>query len=190
MSAAPYCAVSPAAAAASARRSRGRSRRSAPCCCWSGRDAARLAATAQAVERPGLDCRFVLADLTTAAGRDAVVHAASGLDVNLLINNAGTSEFAWFAGQSEAAVERILDVNALAPMLLTQRLLPQLQRRPERDDRQRRLDLRLPRLPGLRELQREQVCAARLHRGAAPRAGRRAGPRPVLRAARHAHGAQ
>jgi len=94
-----------------------------------GRDAARLAATAQAVERPGLDCRFVLADLTTAAGRDAVVHAASGLDVNLLINNAGTSEFAWFADQSEAAVERILDVNALAPMLLTQRLLPQLQRR-------------------------------------------------------------
>ena len=94
-----------------------------------GRDAARLAATAQAVERPGLDCRFVLADLATAAGRDAVVHAASGLDVNLLINNAGTSEFAWFADQSEAAVERILDVNALAPMLLTQRLLPQLQRR-------------------------------------------------------------
>ena len=94
-----------------------------------GRDAARLAATAKAVERPGLDCRVVLADLTTAEGRDAVAQAASGFDINLLINNAGTSEFAWFADQSEASVERILDVNVLAPMLLTQRLLPQLQRR-------------------------------------------------------------
>jgi short-subunit dehydrogenase len=94
-----------------------------------GRDAARLAATAKAVERPGLACRVVLADLTTAAGRDAVAQAASGFDINLLVNNAGTSEFAWFADQSEASIERILDVNALAPMLLTQRLLPQLQRR-------------------------------------------------------------
>jgi short-subunit dehydrogenase len=94
-----------------------------------GRDAARLAATAKAVERPGLDCRVVPADLTTAEGRDAVVQAASGFDINLLINNAGASEFAWFADQSEASIERILDVNVLAPMLLTQRLLPQLQRR-------------------------------------------------------------
>jgi len=94
-----------------------------------GRDAGRLAATAKAVERPGLACRVVLADLTTPEGRDAVVQAASGFDINLLINNAGTSEFAWFADQGEASIERILDVNALAPMLLTQRLLPQLQRR-------------------------------------------------------------
>jgi len=94
-----------------------------------GRDAARLAATAKAVERPGLACRVVPADLTTAEGRDAVAQAASRFDINLLINNAGTSEFAWFADQSEASVERILDVNVLAPMLLTQRLLPQLQRR-------------------------------------------------------------
>jgi short-subunit dehydrogenase len=94
-----------------------------------GRDAARLAATAKAVARPGLACRIVLADLTTAEGRDAVAQAASGFDIDLLINNAGTSEFAWFTDQSEASVERILDVNALAPMLLTQRLLPQLQRR-------------------------------------------------------------
>jgi short-subunit dehydrogenase len=94
-----------------------------------GRDAARLAATARAVERPGLACHVVLADLTTAEGRNAVAQAASGFDIDLLINNAGTSEFAWFADQSEASVERILDVNALAPMLLTQRLLPQLQRR-------------------------------------------------------------
>jgi len=94
-----------------------------------GRDAARLAATAKAVERPGLACRVVPADLTTAEGRDAVAQAASRFDINLLINNAGTSEFAWFADQSEASVERILDVNVLAPMLLTQRLLPQFQRR-------------------------------------------------------------
>ena len=94
-----------------------------------GRDATRLLAAKNAVARPGLVCHIVLADLTTAAGREAVAQAASGFDINLLINNAGISEFAWFADQSEASVERILDVNALAPMLLAQRLLPQLQRR-------------------------------------------------------------
>jgi short-subunit dehydrogenase len=94
-----------------------------------GRDAERLATTAQAIERPGLVCRVVLADLTTAAGRDTVAQAAEAHDIDLLINNAGTSEFAWFADQKAESIERILDVNVLAPMLLTQRLLPQLQRR-------------------------------------------------------------
>jgi len=94
-----------------------------------GRDGPRLAATAQAVARPGLSCHTVQADLATAEGRAAVVRAAAAFDINLLINNAGTSEFAWFVDQTDDAIERIVDVNVLAPMLLTRRLLPQLQRR-------------------------------------------------------------
>jgi short-subunit dehydrogenase len=93
-----------------------------------GRDEARLAATARAVAKPGLHCQTVRADLATAAGRAAVVDAAAAFDLDLLINNAGTSEFAWFADQDDDAIERILTVNVLAPMLLTRRLLPQLQR--------------------------------------------------------------
>jgi len=94
-----------------------------------GRDGPRLAATAQAVARPGLSCHTVQADLATAEGRAAVVKAAAAFDIDLLINNAGTSEFAWFVDQTDDAIERIVEVNVLAPMLLTRRLLPQLQRR-------------------------------------------------------------
>jgi short-subunit dehydrogenase len=97
-----------------------------------GRDPARLARVERELLRAGARCRAVAADLTTGAGRDAVVRAC--LDtrggVDLLINNAGTSEFAWVADQTDEALERILRVNALAPMQLTRRLLPVLQAQP------------------------------------------------------------
>ena len=94
-----------------------------------GRDVARLERVERAVRRPGLVCRLVSADLTTVAGREAVARAAAELPggPDLLINNAGTGEFAWFTDQSEESIARILGVNALAPMLLTRRLLPLLQ---------------------------------------------------------------
>jgi short-subunit dehydrogenase len=97
-----------------------------------GRDAARLAQLEQKIALPGLHVRIVQADLTTVAGRDAIARAAverpGGVD--LLINNAGVSEFAWFGDQNDEAVARILGVNALAPMLLTRRLLSTLQLQP------------------------------------------------------------
>jgi short-subunit dehydrogenase len=86
-----------------------------------GRDAARLSSLQK-------NATVVSADLTTAAGRDAVARAAQG--VNLLVNNAGVSEFTSFAGQSDASMERILATNALAPMQLTRRLLPVLLAQP------------------------------------------------------------
>jgi short-subunit dehydrogenase len=70
----------------------------------------------------------VAADLATAAGRDAVARAAT--DANLLVNNAGVSEFIGLAEQPDAAMERIFAVNVLAPMQLTRRLLPALLAQP------------------------------------------------------------
>lgn len=70
----------------------------------------------------------VAADLTTAAGREAVADAATG--ANLLVNNAGVGAFAEFSRQSEAALERIVATNVLAPMQLTRRLLPGLLAQP------------------------------------------------------------
>jgi short-subunit dehydrogenase len=81
-----------------------------------GRDAGRLPAM------PG--CRLVAADITTPAGLDTVARAATG--VNLLVNNAGVSDFSTFATQDEVAMERIVATNVLAPMRLTRRLLPTL----------------------------------------------------------------
>lgn len=71
--------------------------------------------------------RIVVGDATQAATLDAVAAAASELGgVNLLINNAGINDFHAFQSQDPAALRNLLDVNLLAPMLLTQRLLPQL----------------------------------------------------------------
>lgn len=89
-----------------------------------GRNAARLAETAAAA---GPVARTLVADLATPQGRDAA--ALPG--INLLINNAGAGEFAWLEDQSDAALERIVETNVLAPMQLTRRLLPELGRRPE-----------------------------------------------------------
>ena len=71
--------------------------------------------------------RIVVGDATQPATLDAVVAAASELGgVNLLINNAGINDFHAFQSQDPAALRNLLEVNLLAPMLLTQRLLPQL----------------------------------------------------------------
>lgn len=94
-----------------------------------GRDAARLSKLRHALARSGSRTETVAADLTTDSGRDTVMRAAMAAPggIDLLINNAGSSEFAWLTDQSDEAIERILQINAVAPMQLTRRLLPLLQ---------------------------------------------------------------
>jgi short-subunit dehydrogenase len=89
-----------------------------------GRDALRLAESAAAA---GSVARPLVADLSTPQGRDSVCLPG----MNLLINNAGTGDFSWLERQDDATLERILETNALVPMQLTRRLLPELARRPE-----------------------------------------------------------
>ncbi|HEX5768355.1 MAG TPA: SDR family oxidoreductase [Burkholderiales bacterium] len=99
----------------------------APCCdelLLVGRNAERLAETAAAA---GPCARTLVADLATPQGRDAAVLPG----INLLIHNAGAGEFAWLESQGDAALERIVATNVLAPMQLTRRLLPELRRAPE-----------------------------------------------------------
>jgi len=95
-----------------------------------GRDPEKLAALVQDIRRwtPLVEVRTVRADLGTAAGRTEVFGAAAALPggVNLLINNAGVGQLAWFEDQDEAQIERIVQTNALAPMLLVHALLPLL----------------------------------------------------------------
>jgi short-subunit dehydrogenase len=97
-----------------------------------GRDGVRLARLQRELAHPAMRCETVTADLTTGDGREAVARAAVRMPggVDLLINNAGTSEFAWFADQSDGAIERIMQINAVAPMQLTRRLLPLLHAQP------------------------------------------------------------
>jgi short-subunit dehydrogenase len=93
-----------------------------------GRHGATLAALQEEVERAGGHGRAVVADLTSAAGRVAVLHAARETPggVDLLVNNAGSGDFAWLADQDEQMLERLVSVNVFAPIALTRLLLPVL----------------------------------------------------------------
>lgn len=100
----------------------------APDCAWMvlvGRDGAALRALR---ERLGPDkIHVVEGDVTreaTLAQVESVTRALGGVD--LLINNAGINGFHAFDSQDPRALQALLEVNLVAPMLLTQRLLPQL----------------------------------------------------------------
>jgi len=97
-----------------------------------GRHGATLAALQGEIESAGGKAGVAVADLTSAAGRTAVLRAAEAVPggIDLLVNNAGAGEFAWFADQDEAMLERIVQVNVLAPMQLTRLLLPTLLAQP------------------------------------------------------------
>ncbi|WP_288377845.1 SDR family oxidoreductase [uncultured Massilia sp.] len=93
-----------------------------------GRRAEPLAALAAGL---GVPCRIVCGDLLddrTLVEIEAAARAAGGID--LLVNNAGVSDFHAFETQSPAQIRAMLDTNLLAPMLLTRRLIPLLKEAP------------------------------------------------------------
>lgn len=70
---------------------------------------------------------YVVADITKSEGVQAIVdevHKQGGMDI--LINNAGITQFGLIEQQSVDNINAQVKVNLLAPMLLTQALLPTL----------------------------------------------------------------
>jgi short-subunit dehydrogenase len=92
------------------------------------RDAERLASLAAGLAPGALT---VAADIATASGRLALVEAARAAAVDVVIHNAGIQEFGLFDEQDPEALQRQLELNLSAPMLLTRELLPLLQQRNE-----------------------------------------------------------
>lgn len=88
-----------------------------------GRNGAQLRALREAL--PGEGHLVVQADLARAEGRSAIQQACAG-SLDLLVNNAGVNHFGLFEQQTEEAVRQVLEVNILAPMLLTRLLIPDL----------------------------------------------------------------
>ncbi len=82
-------------------------------------------AVAEATAR-GARAVAIPADLAERGAVDAVVQRAEAElgPVSLLVNNAGLEQGASYAEASAAEIERILDVNLRAPMLLAHRVLP------------------------------------------------------------------
>ena len=88
-----------------------------------------LAAAASRCQQAGSPAVHVLtADLSLDAGIDAVVDRVEELDlpVAALVNNAGFGAYGPFAEQDAERLRSVVDVNCLAPVLLTRRLLDRI----------------------------------------------------------------
>lgn len=72
--------------------------------------------------------RAVIADLASNEGRDFLARTleADGSPLDALVHAAGISRFAWLADTPPDALEAQFATNLVAPVLLTQRLLPRL----------------------------------------------------------------
>lgn len=95
-----------------------------------GRNADRLDRLRQRIadHYPGVVVRTVAGDLTERSVQRQVFDAARTLPapIDLLVNAAGINEFHDFESQAGAAIERLVAVNLVAPIQLTQLLLPLL----------------------------------------------------------------
>ncbi len=89
----------------------------------------RLSSLTDQLRRDGVEVSYVAGDLTSEQVREQLLtevsHRWSALD--LLINNAGVGAVGPFASADSLQLQRIMDVNFLAPAELTRRMLPSLQ---------------------------------------------------------------
>lgn len=88
------------------------------------RDAAALEARAAALAAPGREVVTLAADLASEAGRQAVIERAEALGIDLLVNNAGLSQFGAFLDNPPERERAMVEVNVLATFALTRALLP------------------------------------------------------------------
>ena len=98
-----------------------------------GRNKEALEKTRADVERAGGEAIVVPGDVTDAGWRqtivDKTIQTYGGLDI--LVNNAGVVSAGWFEKLSEEDVNQQLQVNLVAPILLTHALLPTLRKSQE-----------------------------------------------------------
>jgi len=75
---------------------------------------------------------LIKADLGTQEGRGKVVAACQAIPepLSILINNAGISDFNLLQRQDEKLITDLINTNLIAPILLTQALIPLLQKAP------------------------------------------------------------
>lgn len=94
------------------------------------RQAEGLQKLANRLRADGAQVHAFPADLTRAADRQAVPEHATRVlgGVDLLVNNAGLLHFNPFEDEDPQAMERLLNVNVVAPILLARAVLPLMQR--------------------------------------------------------------
>ena len=78
----------------------------------------------------GIETRVIAADLSRPDGVDQVVSAVADLEVGLLVNNAGVGYAGAFERQDPERLRSMIELNCIAPVVLTRRLLdPMIERR-------------------------------------------------------------
>lgn len=103
-----------------------------------GRDPDRLDALAADLrERGGKERRVetLSADLAQEEGRQAVISAGQAQPIDLLINNAGLGRLGAVTDNDPACEREMVEVNCLAPVVLTRALLPDMIARAEQNQR-------------------------------------------------------
>jgi hypothetical protein len=94
------------------------------------RRADRLASLADELAKEyGIVARVVACDLATPEGVSECIAAADGLDLAILVNNAGAGYQGRFEKQSPERLMAMLQLNCAAPLALTAALLPRLRAR-------------------------------------------------------------
>jgi short-subunit dehydrogenase len=91
-----------------------------------GRDSERLTALREELTVPGRSVESLVADLTRADDRRALIDRASDLEIDLLINNAGMGQFGAVLDNDPRGEVATVEVNCAAPVDLTVNLLPDM----------------------------------------------------------------
>lgn len=90
-----------------------------------------LVDSAAGLQREGIDVRSVETDLSTPAGIDALLAAASGRQIDILVANAGHGLGHGFLDQDVAEWRHVIDTNITGTLLLLQPVLKQMVARGE-----------------------------------------------------------
>jgi hypothetical protein len=76
--------------------------------------------------RHGVKTRVIAADLARAESAEEIARAVADLDVGILVNNAGAGYAGRFDKQDGERLRQMVELNCVAPLMLTHRLLPRL----------------------------------------------------------------
>ncbi len=99
-------------------------------CALSARREDRLQALAAELERlHGVDTRVIPADLADPHGADRLAAAVDDLEIGVLVNNAGFGYAGRLDKQDTERLRSLVQVNCVAPLVLTSRLLPKMRAR-------------------------------------------------------------
>ena len=94
-----------------------------------GRDGEGLQEVERNILKAGANCDVVRGEITSEVTMNRLYGAAKKRDIDILINNAGIYLQKPFANMTSAEFRRVVEINLIAPVLLTKKIYPLLERK-------------------------------------------------------------